>query len=116
MWRSSARLDHRAGKARTRIPGRLRFVVVGARVDDETPADDARGPGLHGDGIDFDVYACASLGIGLEIRHITGMALHAAVVAVWLAVGIEVAFRAHAIAGTAVTDVMNMKTILLIRL
>src|SRR5260221_7726747 len=108
-------LNDAAGDARRGVAGGLRLVVVGARVDDQAAADDARRAGCHGHDVERGVDARVAAGIGLERRHVAGVALRCRIMRVRLAERVEVAFGAHAIARAAIAGLVDVEAVLLSR-
>src|SRR3990172_7760688 len=92
---ASAGPNYATGNARAGVAGRLGLVIVGSGVDDEAAADDARRPGRNGNDVDIGLDLGPAALVRLERRQVAGMTVRAAVMAVRLAVRIEVPLGAH---------------------
>src|SRR5688500_6179266 len=99
---ASAGGHHATGEACAGVAGGLGLVVVGIGVDDDRAADDARRSRGHGEPVDHGLDPGAPGLVRRERRQVAGVALGAGRMAVRLAVRIEVAAGAHAVARAAV--------------
>src|SRR6185436_10399076 len=107
--RGLAALNHGAGATCAGIARGLRGEVIGLRVHDQSAPDYARRPRRNRDDVQVGGHARIAAAVRLEARQVARMALGRAGVRMRLAVGIEVALGAHAVAGAAVAGFMDVK-------
>src|SRR5687767_14910517 len=108
---------HRASKARPRVAGGLRLVVVGIAMDDEALADDVRGAAADAHAGDVEHRGRVALAVRPQVGHVAHMALTPrVVVAMGLAAGVEVPGRAHSVARAAVALLVHVEAVLDVRL
>ena len=111
--RVSSAANHRACVACASISGGLGFVVIRLDMDNQPPANHAGSTVRNRNHVHLDTKRGPAACIGLECGQITSMALGAAMVCVCLAMRIEVSTSAHPVAGTAITLLMDVETMLL---
>src|SRR5687768_16799259 len=81
-------------------------------MDDQALADDARRARPHGDDVQRYVDLAAAILARLERGQVAGVALARRGIAVRLAVRVEVALGAHAVARAAVAGLVDVKAVL----
>ncbi len=98
--------DHRTRQARPGVAGGLGFVVVRVAVNNQAPAHDVADTAADCDAAGLKAELCDAAGVGLQVGKIARVVDTDGVLAVRLAVGVEVPAGAQAVAAGAIAFFM----------